>query len=975
MVSRQNQIPNRSGILQFGPFRLDCDNLQLIESGKPIALTPKAMDVLCELASQPGKLVLKQDLLAKIWDDSLVSDASLVVCIREIRQALHDSARQPRFIETVHRRGYRFMAEVTFGVPPQTGEMVSIQPNPSVTPFIQQSIRPKPVSIFGRERELEWVIEHLNDVQRGQRKVIFITGEAGVGKSLLVEHIASLCLPRGFQVGIGRCFERFGTGEPFLPVLDAINDMARADAGERLQQCLRTVAPTWLLQMPWLNQSGISELQPEELLGATPQRMLREFSEFIEVYTIDNPVLLVLEDVHWSDHSTVDLLAHFAQRDQPAQLAILATVRTADTSTRNHPIFNLATSLRLHSRCEDLGLSPLDEAAVLKMIHHRWGEQEVAPNLAHEIFRRSGGHPFFAQQLIAAMGSNDTNAAVMGGTERKQADLLAAGRGNAIPLQIRESIEGLLAQTSPLSQRLLEFASVAGQEFTAAAVGDALSIDLDEVERICDELRNEPPLLEFAGTQHLSDGRLSTRYRFRHVLYQEMLYDRLPPGRRARMHRQLGLLLESLDVNQANERSAELAWHFRMGLDFPRAIQYLQRAAQRAATRFACRESIQYLDTALKIIEDIAEPCPHTQMDLFESRGLARRTGDDMVGAAEDFQRVAALAQANENFPRQVQALFYRSSALSWLDREQCLAASDQAVEASLRVGDHSLIIQARGFAGYWHVLWQGWRDADVDAAQAAVQESRATDNRKVLTKNLAHLSWFASLRADYDQAVNAADEAGRLAVEFGDYSDYMLSVYFQAWGLLHENRLSEATQLLLAGLDISERNEHRRWSLLFRLLLAWGDILREDYEAARRELEQTSCEATSLALPLAQMASPILQAQAELALGELDSATERLARLEEWLRDRRVIMDWTWRIMLQLGQANCCLAGGEVGRAIQFAKEAIGLAETCGELTRMAEGWCILARAAQQQGDDALARTAVAQARIAVSKKRVPLA
>src|SRR4051812_26233251 len=185
--------------VSFGPFRLDASNARLLRDGKPVALTPKAFDVLHHLVSRPQRLVTKDELLSAVWPDVIVSDASVKVCVREIRKALDDGAKTPRYIETVHRRGYRFIggsiATGHEGADGAAGEGGVVKPSlstdatesPPPRAVAPAAVGPSRHALVGRDAELQQLRGGFERALAGHRQCVFITGDPGGGKTALVE--------------------------------------------------------------------------------------------------------------------------------------------------------------------------------------------------------------------------------------------------------------------------------------------------------------------------------------------------------------------------------------------------------------------------------------------------------------------------------------------------------------------------------------------------------------------------------------------------------------------------------------------------------------------------------------------------------------------------------------------------------------------------------------------------------------------
>src|SRR5215470_84668 len=345
-----SSTPARPQTIVFSSFRLDLRGGQLTRTGTPIALRPKTWAVLVYLAERRGELVSREQLLDAVWPDVAVTPDTLTKSIGEIRLALGDTATTPRFVETVQRRGFRFIARTTDQ--PTIDETAARRcGDPGARPFV------------GRTAELEQLDRCFAAACAGDRQIVFAIGPAGVGKTALTEAFLDSLVVRGAAttawIGRAGCVEQHGPLEPYMPVLEALERLARRPDAERLIGLLRRSAPTWLAQMPWL----IDDPQSLErtLLGAQPERMLREFAVLIEALTADVPLVLLLEDLHWSDPCTVDLLALLGQRRESARLLVIGTYRPADAAVRDHGLAQMVRTLELRRQCVALRMHDFNE--------------------------------------------------------------------------------------------------------------------------------------------------------------------------------------------------------------------------------------------------------------------------------------------------------------------------------------------------------------------------------------------------------------------------------------------------------------------------------------------------------------------------------------------------------------------------------------------------------------------------------------
>src|SRR5262245_34810095 len=572
-----------SATLIFPPFELDPVNEQLWRETQVLELRPKTFSVLRHLADRPGRLVTKDELLDAVWGQTAVSDTVLKSCILELRKALGDDAQAPKYIATVHRRGYRFIAVTTGAGSALQSEAhgAPIRPTASV-----------PVRIAGRATELTELHRHLATAMTGERQIVFVTGEPGIGKTALVEAFLDQIDDRDLWIGRGQCIEQYGAGEAYLPILDALGRLCRQRGGEHIVGLLARHAPTWLVQMPALLAAADLETLQRTVAGATRDRMLREMAEALEVLSAEQPLILWLEDLHWSDVSTLELLAMLGRRREPARLLLFGTYRPVDVIVRGHPLRGVKHELELYGKCVDLALQLLTDEAVAEFLVLRFGTAASTASfrqLAQEIHRRTEGNPLFVVNVVHDIVRR-------GGLEQVEEQWVMTPRADAaaarLPESLRQMVERQLDDLGDAERGVLEVASVAGAEFSATAVAVGLEAPVEEVEERCATLARREQFLQPCRSEEWPDGTVAAAYGFRHALYGEVTYASVPAGRRAQLHRRIGERIELAYGARAAEVAAQLAVHFERGNDAARAVHHLRQAAANALRRNAHREAI-----------------------------------------------------------------------------------------------------------------------------------------------------------------------------------------------------------------------------------------------------------------------------------------------------------------------------------------------------------------------------------------------
>ena len=313
----------------------------------------------------------------------------------------------------------------------------------------------------------------------GKRAIVWVAGEPGIGKTTLIEHFVATL--GDVAVARGQCVEHYGAGEPYLPVLEALSELCRNDS--TLVALLRAVAPTWLLQLPWLSTADEREALRRELAGVSPDRMLREMGEVLDRSGERRPLLLVTEDLHWSDRATIQLIDYVARRRGSARLMWLASFRLAEVVALDHPLNPLRHELRLHDLCEEIVLDPFSEREVADYVAERSPAIASDEAFVRALHERTDGLPLFIASIMSEMSAR---AAQSGG--RVAPEQVAK---IAVPENLAAIIEHYIAKLENEQRTLLSAAAVCGVQFRVNTIAAALERDAAWVGDTCDQLARE----------------------------------------------------------------------------------------------------------------------------------------------------------------------------------------------------------------------------------------------------------------------------------------------------------------------------------------------------------------------------------------------------------------------------------------------------------------------------------------------------
>ncbi|HYD49281.1 MAG TPA: AAA family ATPase [Terriglobales bacterium] len=556
-------------------------------------MRPKAWELLCYLVERAGTLVSHDELLKRLWGDTAIQPQALTRLIFELRQVF-EIASDVR-IDNVARRGYRLIASLeteSVSQPPPAPAAVSIAPP----------------QLFGRTADFALLDTAWHKARGGQRQLIFVSGEPGIGKTTLVQ--AFLANLAGAAIACGHCPRRHGEAEPYMAVLDALEQLAETLP---LATTLRRFAPAWLVQMPWLIEPDEAASLPQTLAGSGAARMLREGIRLLEALSAEQPLVLVLEDLHWSDTATIDPVRALGERSNPTRLLVIGTYRTTEIALSPHPLREVASHL-VHrgGNATRLMLDSLGPASVHAYLVARFGDENLARTVAPVVERKSGGNPLFLCSLTDCLVADGTIVEAAGGWE------LSVSPDNldiALPDGLREIIGEQLARLPVNHCELLEAASAAGEEFTAYELAAALERDEDHVESACIDLAQRGHFIRHVGERPWPDGSKVETFALSHALYAQVLAERIAPLRRRVLHGRIGDRLEAAYGPQAIEIAVRLASLFEAAGNVAKQASYFELAAVRAYQRFAYREMGECIGQAIEAIQSLPPSLERTRRE------------------------------------------------------------------------------------------------------------------------------------------------------------------------------------------------------------------------------------------------------------------------------------------------------------------------------------------------------------------------
>jgi DNA-binding winged helix-turn-helix (wHTH) protein/predicted ATPase len=616
-------------LISFSPFTLNLSRGSLSLGAQPIPLRPKSFAVLQYLIENPDRLVSKAELIGAVWPKTRVVEGALKVSIGEIRKALGDNEGTFKFIETVGKKGYRFVAPLSLRLP-EFGK-------DSFIPFV------------GRAAELVQLRHYLEIAHTGKRQVVFVTGEPGIGKTTLVEAFLKTLPPNDSVITAhGQCIEQYGASEAYLPILDSLDRMCNGPNRQCILQLLRQYAPSWLVNLPHIIDPTERSVLEQQTVGLTPERRLREIAACFETLAKEQTLLLVLEDLHWVDPSTLALIAFLAQRQEAARLMLIGTYRESEIQSQKHPLKQAKENLQLHHKCSQIPLRFLTRSAVGEYLTARFETPLISKQLFSTVYRRSEGNPLFmvgvTDYLIAREAITLENGSV---------EIADKAEKETTPATIRQLIERQFERLDPEDRELLEVAGVYGMSFSAAVIARTSDMTIEEVEKQCDRLVDREHFLQRTGTAHWPDGTVSSQYSFIHALYQNVIYDRIGDARKTRLNQTIGMTLEAGYAGATEEIAAELTTHFERARDQVKTARYLLEAAQRSFKQCAFHETLNYTKRGLETAPSLPDPGQRSELELrlqlLAATALSSSQGYASPDTKNAFDRAYEISRAVRN--------------------------------------------------------------------------------------------------------------------------------------------------------------------------------------------------------------------------------------------------------------------------------------------------------------------------------------
>jgi serine/threonine protein kinase len=667
----------------------------------------------------------------------------------------------------------------------------------------------EPDPVFGRQKELSKLDDLLRSAIDGVGRVVMVSGEPGIGKTALTSSFVYAARNRNPEMLLARgaCVEQHGAGEAYMPFLDAVGGLLHGSGGERSRALLRRYAPTWCLQFPAVFSSdAVSELK-REAAGATKDRMLRELGDAIAALTAETPVLLFLEDVHWIDPASVDMMRHLAERSRAQRLMFLATARPEDMERINPTLKKCYTEMHARGVCDEIALGSLQERDIAAYLDANYSPNEFPPELAAVIHKKSEGHSLFATGAIQLLAERGDIVRDNGAWKLRQP--LAQIELNA-PVSVRSMIEKKIGLLSEEQRQTLLYASVEGEEFTSTTLAGLLEADELALEERLDTLSRLHRLIRVEREEDLPDGSVATVYRFAHALYQNFLYEQLLSKRRVLLHRRAGELLEKAYNGQQARVAASLATHFERGRDFSKAVHYLIQAGDNALSRYANAEAVNYFSRGIELVDKLPdEGKAAQQIVLLRKRAVSRLALGQLKDSFADYAAMLSACRSAGDLEQECRALLgLTTTAHNLRELDNVEKYGQEAMRLAEQTGNQALAAEAMiNWGVYQEVI--GRLDQAQNYFDRSIPLARSIGHKPALPAGLLYRGVLHFWKSEYEAAEQTQLEATQVAAEVRDGFYLPLALLYLGLTRANRGRISEAMASMQEAFDLAKRNNN----------------------------------------------------------------------------------------------------------------------------------------------------------------------
>jgi class 3 adenylate cyclase/tetratricopeptide (TPR) repeat protein len=785
-------------------------------------------------------------------------------------------------------------------------------------------------SFVGRRRELDLLETLLAKAKGGHGQIVGLVGEAGVGKSRLLLEFRRLLQGEHVTYLEGRCLS-YGQSILYLPLVDilkryfAIENDSDQRIKERVIDGVEQVGLDAAAIAPYLSSLLLGRMDDEMLQEVAPEVRRKQTFEALRALLLassrSQPLVLVIEDLHWLDQPSEAFLTFFGESLGAAPLMLLVTYRPGYQHRWVEKSY--------YSR---VTLQPLSEAESGTLIASVLGVAEIPRDLRELISRKGEGNPLYLEEITRSFLEREIIQ-----REGTGYRLRRALTPNDVPETIQDIIVSRLDRLSEHQKRTIQTAAVIGREFAVRLLRHIADIQ-EQLDDCLSELKN----LELIYEKNVFPD---LEYIFKHVLTQEAAYNSLLSTRRTRLHTAIGLAIEELHQERLAERYEELAHHFTQGEAWEKAFHYLTRSGDKARQAYANHEAIAFYTQGIEVSRGITPALDEAQLlPVYEGRGLVCMLQTRYDEAIADFQIMRQLARASGNPQKEGESLGHLAFVHWAKFSEDQLPFVEQYAQEAMQLfqqtRDQKILARSLTSLGLVH-QWRGNLQEADRKLEESLQISRREGYKDSLAQNLLWLSAHAYWQGNSQRAIPLGQESWAVARDIHDGFSELISLAFLCLEYWSAGNYAQALHVLHEGMTKAKERDNK--FILGRLTntLGWfhsefGDISRAvEYDHASMELGRTS------GVSNVEISALINLGLDYLALGQHARASSYLEpTLERVERGASGAHRWRWKVRLLTGLAELAYTTEAYEQALRYVEDGLREAQATSSQKYVAKGW-----------------------------------
>jgi len=696
--------------------------------------------------------------------------------------------------------------------------------------------------LIGRTADLAALTSLVDQAKRGEGQVVLVSGEAGIGKSRLVVEAKSYATSQGFGLLQGNCFPA-DISCPYAPLLDLLRSYIAGQLPAKIAAALKPFARELFQLLPELapllpelaTVSLQTSLEPEQ----EKRRLFAALTQFFAGIAAKQPVMLIIEDLHWSDDTSLEFLHYLARRCAAHPFLLLMTYRNDEVRIN---LSHWLAQLDRERLAQEFPLARLARTDIDVMLRSIFAlPRSVQLGLPDPLYMLTEGNPFFVEEILKSLIVAGEIFYTNGNWDRKPLSELH------IPRSIHDAVQRRTEQLSKSARQVLLLAAVAGRRFDFALLQRLTQLDEHQLLALMKELITAQLVVEESEEQ----------FAFRHALTRQAIYVELLARERKALHRTIAETIEQLHATSLDAHLADLAYHFYEAGTWAKALEYAQRAGEKAQSLYSSRAAIEQFTRALEAIHQLGIPAPSK---LYHARGQAYETLGEFEHARSDYEQALNAARKAHDGVAEWQSFIDLGSLWAGRDYAQTYEHFQRAFELARAMGEPWILARSLNRVGNWHLnaeepsealqchqealaVFQRLNDQrglaetlDLlgmasylggDVIQSAVYYEQATEQFRIIEDRKGLISSLATLMicggnyqnetmvpaaTSFAESLQRGELALKIAREIDQRSGEAYSLFQLGVCLGSRGEYARALELAKLSIEIAEEIEHRQW-------------------------------------------------------------------------------------------------------------------------------------------------------------------